>query len=179
MPRLEVALFYFFEGPFALVEVQAPPGRLVTLCWHRWRKCVVEVDSLPRWYHECLAIEERDEYMAGFFERAKKREELNGAVGPMRDDQAQKRYPTLVEVLGARMEAQYGETNRCSLSIWLQDGRWRTILKDKKDGTALWLTSDTLAKVFDGLEAALCDENTIWRTDRFAGNGEANRVKKK
>lgn len=117
--------------------------------------------------------------MAGFFERAKKREEPASGITPLRDEVALKKFPTLVEVLGARMEAAWGETNRCSLSIWLQDGRWRVILKDKQDGTALWLTTDTLAKVFEGLEAALNDPNTIWRNDRFAGNQEANRKKKK
>jgi len=126
-----------------------------------------------------LSTHQREEMIMGFFDRERKRNEGEGQGGQLVDEAFAKRHATLVEVMSARGVVEGHETNRMSLSLFVQDGQWKAILKDKQDGLCLWVSAQTIAALWTSLEACLVDPETVWRTDRYAGANSAKRVKRK
>lgn len=143
-----------------------------------WPPAVVEVLSFPRWYYASLTLAEWDELMGAFFDRTKKVADASANAGPLKDTTFVRDYPLLAECMTTRAVVDGKETNRCSLSVFVHDGMWKAILRDKADQLCLWVASGTHGKLLDVLEAALEDPETEWRTDRYQGAPSAKRTKK-
>lgn len=102
--------------------------------------------------------------------------EANG-VGP--EEQASRLFPELTWHLSARAFAEGDPRDPGSLLIFRGDGCWKAMLKDKNDGTCLWVAAATLDGLFAAVEASLTSPDAEWRTDRKGPGDVARRVKKK
>jgi hypothetical protein len=66
-----------------------------------------------------------------------------------------------------------------SLLIFEQDGVLKAMLRDRDDGTCLWVAARGLSALLAVLEASLCDPAADWRLDRKGPGDQASRVKRK
>lgn len=162
---------------FRVWETNEPDRVWFTLLSY-WTFEVYGKESFPRWYWDALTDGEKETFRMAFFERARKTNEPSEQLSGVADEAAKRQYPTLVEVLTTMMEGQFGVTGRCSLSIFVQDGVWKGIVRDKQEGLCLWVSSATLSQLFKTIEGSLLDPDTVWRLDRYAGNDQAKRKKK-
>ena len=163
--------------PSYICEVEEG-GRLWLVAYAYRRERVLAAELLRQDWWSWLTTQQRREYAMGFFERARKTDEAARQSGSLLDEDTRKRFPLLHEVMQARMPDKPGDNARMSLSIFSQEGVWKAILRDKADGLCLWVSSPVLGKLFAVLEASLASEETVWRLDRYSGNGEAARKKK-
>jgi hypothetical protein len=65
-----------------------------------------------------------------------------------------------------------------SLTIFVDGGQFKAVLKDKDEELCLWMAALAFEDIFVGLELALSDERTVWRLDRAANGGKSSRVQK-
>jgi len=140
---------------------------------------LVRADWVPRWYKESLQAGEWDELVMGFLDVPRKVAADGRSGAPVADSQAEKKWPTLLEALTTQADIDGRRTNRFSLSLFIGEGVWKAILRDKQDAIACWVASKTLSGLWDVLEAALLDPEHEWRQDRFAGAEKASRTKRK
>lgn len=173
------SIFSYAREKLFSLEVHRFGRSVVVVARLGWPRAYFDPERFPLWYWESLASTEVDEFMGGYFDRAKKVAEEKGKAGPLKDPTFLRDYPLLAEVLTARTEVGGRDQNRCSMSIFVHDGLWKVVLRDKQDQTCLWVASQTLAKLFDAVETALESPETEWRLDRYQGHETAKRVKKK
>lgn len=154
-------------------------GGVMLKTWHRRQFVYGVCEWVPRVLWNSWDVASREAYIMGFFDRERKREEGGGGGGNLVDEAFAKKHSTVLEVLAARAVIEGSETNRVSLSLFVQDGQWKAILKDKQDALCLWVTAPTMATLWSSMEACLLDPETVWRKDRYAGAKTAARTKKK
>lgn len=65
-----------------------------------------------------------------------------------------------------------------SMLVFLQDGMLKAMLRDKNDGTCLWVAARGFTGLLDVLEACLLDPAADWRVDRKSAGEVARRVRK-
>lgn len=151
--------------------------------WELWeptaRRCVAGSFILPVVPGETLhQYEQRGRQMA--LKRSVQKIEGGDSGAYTLDPATQKVCPTVFEYLTLEKWDDGSPRKPSSLSVFAQEGVFKCILRDKDQGLCLWVSSDTLSMLFNALEAALADPETIWRRDRFDGSDQgAKRTRKK
>jgi hypothetical protein len=94
------------------------------------------------------------------------------------EDGMASRWPTLFAFLSQMRWEDDTARVPGSMLTFVQDGMFKGMLRDKNDGTCLWVASRTLEGLFDAVEGSLCDPGADWRVDRQGPNDRATRVRK-
>ena len=91
------------------------------------------------------------------------------------DEELASAFPSCAQAMTMLYQEGGKWVNRFSLSAFLAEGVFKVSLRDKQEGVVLFLTLESFADLWKGLEEALNDPEADWRLDRFAGHGEASR----
>jgi len=103
---------------------------------------------------------------------------VEGTAAALIDEKASKKWPVLLDHL-TQVAWEDGTPRQTStLSVFVGDGAFKALLKDRETALCLWVACPVLDKLFDVIEAALVDPGTVWRRDRQTGDQKASRVKK-
>lgn len=104
---------------------------------------------------------------------------VGGASGSLIEpDDFSARYPVLWSHLTqvAWEDGQARETS--NLLVFCQDGMLKAMLRDREHGLCFWTAAGSLGRLFEALEAGLCDPQAEWRVDRQREGQAAKRVRK-
>lgn len=167
------------RGPGWKVEVHQRPAGVWLMGYVLWPWHLCAWEWFPGWYYESLSLVEWEEVCMSFLDRTRKVADAGGSAESLEDRQAREKLPTLIEALTMRAVIDGRETNRFSLSIFINDGVWKAIVRDKVDMIACWVASKTLSGLIPTVEAALLDPDHEWRVDRYGGGEVAKRTRKK
>lgn len=91
------------------------------------------------------------------------------AGGSVNDPAALKRWPDLCEFLSAVVWPDGAPRQPGSLSVFVEDGRFKAALHDRDQSLSAYLTSDALLGLLDGLEKHLKADDLDWRPWREKG----------
>jgi hypothetical protein len=98
-------------------------------------------------------------------------------VPPARDGWALN-HPQLFEHLTLDAWGDGSVRKTSSVTIFVTDGQFKAVLKDKEESLCLWMAAAVFEDLFAGLELALGDPATVWRQDRADNEGNSKRVQK-
>lgn len=111
-------------------------------------------------------------------DRNNMRKVTGGEVSGVVDLEFSNSHPVLFSYLTQRKWPDGTPRQTSSLTIFEDGGIMKAVLKDRDAGLSLWASSPTIARLYDVLEALLCDSQAEWRTERSPTGGQARRVKK-
>jgi hypothetical protein len=124
-------------------------------------------------------VERYDDRMASFLDRARNVAGVVPGGAQPGDVELGRSHPELCAAFGARLPKEQGGGARFALSVWTGSDGYAVAFRDKQEGLVLWATVHKLKDLWDELEGLLASEETVWRTDRYAGSATASRVKGK
>jgi len=82
---------------------------------------------------------------------------------PLVDVKWSEKHPELLAHL-AGTPFEDGEPRQSStITVYLEDGRWKMCLNNREEKLTLWVSGDTWGKALDALEEALTGERPDWR----------------
>jgi len=84
------------------------------------------------------------------------------------DDVAVKRFPTLIEYLGQDTWEDGSAREVSTVLCVMEGGLFKACLIDKEGDRTLWVTTSTLGKLWEALEAAVSADRPDWRRRREA-----------
>jgi hypothetical protein len=87
-------------------------------------------------------------------------------------------YPVLWAFLTQTAWEDGSQRQPGSLLMFTQDGMMKCMLRDREDGTCLWVAGRGLTHLLDVAEGSLCDPGADWRVDRQQPGQKAQRVTK-
>lgn len=112
-------------------------------------------------------------------DKSNQRKVSGGEVAGVVDLDFSNSHPVLFSYLTQRKWPDGTPRQTSSLTMFEDSGVMKAVLKDRDAGLCLWASSPTIARLYDVLEALLCDPDAEWRTERTTGSGQASRVKKR
>lgn len=87
-----------------------------------------------------------------------------------------KKHPHLHEYMTSTRYEDGAARQTSSVLIFVQDGLWKAMLKDRDANETLWATGDTMAAAVASLDAMLGSGKGEWRAERpREGGGSASR----
>lgn len=86
-------------------------------------------------------------------------------------------YPTVWSYLTQDRWDDGTPRKTSSVTMFMDQGQLKCVLKDKESGTSLWAAGISLESMFGVLEALLNDSTAVWRQDKLE-TGTSARVKK-
>jgi len=132
--------------------------------------------ALGRTGRELLrACEEMAESM---LERPKDRRVAGNVAAKVHDEEWSILWQNLHAHLTETTWADGAPRQTSTLTVFVDGGTVKGLLKDRDAGLCLWGASPTINGLFSVLEALLCDPTAEWRLDRQSGGGKASRVKR-
>jgi len=118
------------------------------------------------------------EVAMSLLKRGDQRRVGGGGGSLVEPDELSALYPVLWSHLTqvAWEDGQVRETS--NLLVFCQDGMLKAMLRDREHGLCFWTAAGSLGKLFEALEAGLCDPQAEWRVDRQREGQAAKRVRK-
>lgn len=92
------------------------------------------------------------------------------------DPDLDRAYPGLHEYLTAARYVDGTPRQVSTLLIFVSEGQWKGMLRDKDNARCLWATASSYDQVLEVLEALLQAPEAPWRADRSAEQPEATRL---
>jgi len=102
---------------------------------------------------------------------------VEGEAAAVIDERSSKKWPVLVDHLTQTCWEDGTPRQTSTLSVFVGDGAFKGLLKDRETQQTLWVASPTLDKLFDVVEAALNDPGFVWRREKQQPGDRASRVK--
>lgn len=120
-----------------------------------------------------------EEAISMLLDKKDQRKVTGGPVAGVVDLEFSNSHPLLFSYLTQRAWPDGSPRQTSSLTIFEDSGIMKAVLKDRDANLCLWASSPTIARLYDVIEALLCDPEAEWRTERTGGSGQASRVKKR
>ena len=95
--------------------------------------------------------------------------------GTIVDVKFQKAYPTVWDYVVQSKWDDGTPRETGSIMIFVQDGCFKGMLRDKDAGCVLWVAAPSIFGVLEAMEAAVSSPTADWRMDRQAGGGKAKK----
>lgn len=83
------------------------------------------------------------------------------------DSEFEKKHPTLWQFLTDSSWSNGEARETGSILIFLQEGMWKAMVKDKDSGMIAFVTKNTFKTLLEAIERGLVDEKLDWREDQF------------
>lgn len=95
------------------------------------------------------------------------------------DDPLRVAYPVLWAFLTQHKWEDDSPRDPGSMLVFVQDSMLKAMLRDRNDGTCLWVAAGSLQGLLDAVEGSLMDPGADWRLDRQRPGDQAKRVTKR
>lgn len=146
--------------------------------WRQWRAANVSRPfSFPHRGRSYLAALGDIERVIAMLSKASK-PRVDGVAAQIVDPGLLKKCPMLASHLCQSLWEDGSPRQVSTLSIFTGDGAFKACLRDRENGLCLWVAATSFDRLPSVLEAALGDENTVWRQDRQQPGETATRVRK-
>lgn len=152
-------------------------ARVTVVVWrppYWWaRDCQV---VFPTWCWEAKEQHETEVWIVSLLRKVSQAERSKLAAPPVSDPELEREYPGVHEYLTAAKYPDGSSREVSTLLIFVADGQWKAMLRDKDNGRCLWATGKSFEEALEVLEALLQAVEAPWRLDRSATVPEASRL---
>jgi len=107
------------------------------------------------------------------------RKVVGGDEAQLNDPDFANVYPMVFSHLSQTKWPDGSPRQTSTLSVFVDGGVIKAVLKDRHAGLCLWCAAKTMGDLFGVLEALLCDPGAEWRLDRKGPGDSARRVTKR
>jgi len=158
---------------FVYMSTRGESWRLVARRWPHGP--VAAVGRWPSEWVQGLTVTEWDAVAESFLSRAKRVIGAAEQAAGWHDSVLEEVAPQMYALLAARIEGDATGAARFSVSMSCSKGLLRVCLRDRQDGTCLWVEGLSWNELWKAVEDVLGDPDTEWEPDRWAAEEAARR----